>query len=363
MIYTSLNTVAPLFPVQFGLEGAGVVLGVVRGLGMQWLTGVHGACTSVSRSQAPKFGNWESEEDVPYTVYFDNANRKGKVGPKMNPNDPQDYSDAELKGQKGPETTKPKHSRLSSREDGDPRRPMDSPLHSDAMSQKSAHESPHHRLGGPRYGSSKSEVEGPKGPDMIRLKHDRQVSREDGEMRRPTESPSRSEISSRRSAHDSPLHRHGGLSAGDTPKRISRQSVGSDRSIDNSPLHPHSQAKAAVKGSGVSSPSWDRKSSVEGGQGMAPLTPGRSRLRSVTRGDDTPDHSPAVPKFGDWDETDPSSAEGYTHIFNKVREEKQSGAGKVPVMPTEGSYANGQKRNGNGNAKVKRSPLHALAPA
>ena len=65
-----------------------------------------------------------------------------------------------------------------------------------------------------------------------------------------------------------------------------------------------------------------------------------------------PDHSPAVPKFGDWDETDPASAEGYTHIFNKVREERHSGAGKVPVMPTESSYSNGQKRIGNDNSKV-----------
>ncbi|OVA10443.1 Pathogenic type III effector avirulence factor Avr cleavage site [Macleaya cordata] len=32
----------------------------------------------------------------------------------------------------------------------------------------------------------------------------------------------------------------------------------------------------------------------------------------------------SVPRFGDWDENDPSSADGYAHIFNKVREEKRS---------------------------------------
>nr|GEZ47692.1 hypothetical protein [Tanacetum cinerariifolium] len=38
----------------------------------------------------PKFGNWESDENVPYTVYFDSA-RKGKTGGKMiNPNDLQE---------------------------------------------------------------------------------------------------------------------------------------------------------------------------------------------------------------------------------------------------------------------------------
>ncbi|KAK4482583.1 hypothetical protein RD792_009746 [Penstemon davidsonii] len=124
----------------------------------------------------------------------------------------------------------------------------------------------------------------------------------------------------------------------DSPRKVAgRQSVGSD----HSPLHPHSQARVGgVKSSSrTSSPSWERKASSE-----APSTPGRSRLRSVTRGDDTPDHSPAVPKFGEWDETDPSAAEGYTHIFNKVREEKHSETGKVPIMPTETSYSNGQKQ-------------------
>lgn len=64
------------------------------------------------------------------------------------------------------------------------------------------------------------------------------------------------------------------------------------------------------------------------------------------------DHGPAVPKFGDWDESDPASAEEYTQVFEKVREEKQSGAEKVPSMPTEPSYSNSEKRYGNGNTKV-----------
>jgi len=40
-----------------------------------------------------------------------------------------------------------------------------------------------------------------------------------------------------------------------------------------------------------------------------------------------PTRGSAVPKFGDWD-SNPASADGYTHIFNKVREEKQTQAGK-----------------------------------
>ena len=45
-----------------------------------------------------------------------------------------------------------------------------------------------------------------------------------------------------------------------------------------------------------------------------------------------PDKGAAVPKFGDWDENNPASADGYTHIFNKVREERNNG-GNVPGMP------------------------------
>lgn len=36
----------------------------------------------------PKFGNWETEEHIPYTVYFEKARYK-KYGVKMNPNNPQ----------------------------------------------------------------------------------------------------------------------------------------------------------------------------------------------------------------------------------------------------------------------------------
>lgn len=80
----------------------------------------------------------------------------------------------------------------------------------------------------------------------------------------------------------SPRHRHGGTSNGGTPKRISRQSMGSDRSIDHSPLHPnHQPSKVSGKSSGgFSSPS-------EGDHGLAPSTTGRSRLRSVTKGNDS----------------------------------------------------------------------------
>ncbi|KAL2529847.1 RPM1-interacting protein 4 [Forsythia ovata] len=303
------------------------------------------------QSQVPKFGNWESEEDVSYTAYFDNP-RKGKKSSKVNQNDSHENLEIGSKGQKVSDAPWTQHNHLSRQEDGEMRRSTESPLHPDVVSRKPAIDSSHKWHGGVQFGSHKSESEAIKAQEMLRPRHHRRLSREEGDMRRLTDSPVRPETAGWRAASESPHHRHGVLSAGDTPRRVTRQSVGSDRSIEHSPLHPHSQARVGGNGSRISSPSWERKATSEGSYGLAPSTPGRSRLRSVTRGDDTPDHNPAVPKFGDWDETNPASAEGYTHIFNRVREEKNSDAGKVPVMPTETSYPNGQKQYGNDNLKV-----------
>ncbi|XP_020267328.1 RPM1-interacting protein 4-like [Asparagus officinalis] len=37
-----------------------------------------------------------------------------------------------------------------------------------------------------------------------------------------------------------------------------------------------------------------------------------------------------LPKFGEWDVNDPASAEGFTVIFNKARDEKKTG-GSTPM--------------------------------
>ncbi|KAL6970986.1 hypothetical protein U1Q18_030665 [Sarracenia purpurea var. burkii] len=303
-------------------------------------------------SQVPTFGNWESEENVPYTTYFDNATKK-KGGGKMNPNEPQVNKSpvrasplkqkVELKGQKETAAIRSKHEHRKSHEDGQLQRLTDSSLHHDVRGEAVDMSHQHY--------DAKVEFEAQKGSDVLRTRNECQPSREEGDLRRPIDSPLRHETVGRRATVDSPHHHHGGSSAGETPKRVTRQSAGFDRSLDHSPLHPHYQARIGGKVSGVSSPSWEKKGSSEGSHGLAPSTPGRSRLRSVNRGDGTPDHTPAVPKFGEWDESDPASAEGYSHIFAKVREEKQLGAGKVPVMSTETSYFNGQKQYKTDNSK------------
>ncbi|XP_023747760.1 RPM1-interacting protein 4 [Lactuca sativa] len=100
-----------------------------------------------------------------------------------------------------------------------------------------------------------------------------------------------------------------------------------------SPTHP----KRVGTRSNTASPMWERNGTA------AP--PGGSRLRQVTLGDDSPDDGTAVPVFGDWDDSDPASAEGYSHIFNKVREEKHGGGGggKSPRLNTDDSSYYGQR--------------------
>ncbi|XP_031491602.1 protein NOI4-like [Nymphaea colorata] len=55
-----------------------------------------------------------------------------------------------------------------------------------------------------------------------------------------------------------------------------------------------------------------------------------------------------LPKFGEWDVNDPASAEGFTVIFNKARDEKKTGGNvrgtnspvKDDVALKQGGYAN-----------------------
>ncbi|KAK7382692.1 hypothetical protein VNO80_01676 [Phaseolus coccineus] len=208
------------------------------------------------RSHVPKFGNWDSGDNVPYTAYFDKA-RKGRTGAKIiNPNDPEENSDLGL----------------------------DNPS------------SEHLPPSKPRVSS-----EDPSGKGSLHLEDDPKPF---------IDSPARHDNVSNRSGS-----RSHGVPSADNRRRPSMQSAGSEHSIDRSPLHRQARPP------GRDSPQWEPKNSYDNIQG----TPGRSRLRQANRGDETPDKGAAVPKFGDWDVNNPASADGFTHIFNKVREERQGG--------------------------------------
>lgn len=215
-----------------------------------------------NRSHVPAFGNWESNDNVPYTTYFEKARKGRKDGKIINPNDPEENPElSDLAGRASPPRAKPDH---------------DEPT-----------------------------VQPP-----VRRQHDRRNSREDGELKQFADSPARDHMN-RRVAGDSTPSRYG--RGGETPKRTTRPSAGAEYSVDRSPLHPH--ARVAGRGT-MPSPAWEGKASYESSHG----TPGRHKTRA--RGDESPDKGAAIPKFGDWNENDPASADGYTHIFNAVREER-----------------------------------------
>ncbi|XP_020236972.1 RPM1-interacting protein 4 [Cajanus cajan] len=204
------------------------------------------------------------------------------------------YSEKAQKGQPGPMMINPnepkEHSDLVSSADPPPSKPR---VHSEDQS----------------------------GKGSVRSTNELQKSREDGDPRHFVDSPAH------HGSSDS-AHRGQGVGSADSRRKPSRQSTGSEH-IDRSPLHRH------AKTPGRDSPSWEGKNSHDSGHG----TPGISRLRPSNRGDETPDKGAAVPKFGEWDESNPTSGDGYTHIFNVLREEKQVGAGHVPGTPNGRQYA------------------------
>ncbi|GER50634.1 RPM1 interacting protein 4 transcript 2 [Striga asiatica] len=219
---------------------------------------------SNQRSSVPKFGNWENDDNVPYTVYFDKARKNRGGGKVINPNDPQENPDM------FPNNDPSSKSRTKS----------DEPI-------------------------------GP-GPEH------RTASKEDSDFKRFTNSPARAENMGQRSTK-----------AG----RPTRRSEGSEQGFERSPLHPHYQAKVTGRVSGSGSPSWEGKN-----HDSSHGTPGRSRLKPTSRGDESPEKGAAIPKFGEWDESDPQAAENFTHIFNKVREERNTGPTNVSGTPKHPSY-------------------------
>ncbi|KAI3973807.1 hypothetical protein MKX01_030383 [Papaver californicum] len=89
-----------------------------------------------------------------------------------------------------------------------------------------------------------------------------------------------------------------------------------------------------------SSKSIEKKSQGEF-SGIPPLSPPPNRIRNgMTIPNDTRHHKKtSVPKFGACDETNPKSGDGFTIIFNKVKEEKQISANNFPpIRPPPTNY-------------------------
>nr|XP_018633581.2 RPM1-interacting protein 4-like isoform X1 [Nicotiana tomentosiformis] len=88
-----------------------------------------------------------------------------------------------------------------------------------------------------------------------------------------------------------------------------------------------------------------KKNKNDRGNIFVPPSPNRLK-NSRNPSDDLSYYSSAsVPKFGAWDEKDPKSGEGFTVIFNKVKEEKQIAAAKFPIVQPQPNMPSSHKRN------------------
>lgn len=189
----------------------------------------------MQRSNVPKFGNWENEDNVPYTVYFEKARKnKGGGGGKMtNPNDPNE----------SPE------------------------VFPDAASQ----------IAPPTNLGTKADELVARG--AVKPVHEQRESRGDGDYRQPNKSPARGEnVGGQRNVNEAGFGGRGQRQGG----RPARISGGSEQSMDHrSPLHPHHQAK--LTGAGSASPGWDGKTYDNSRAGDH----GRTRQRQTPRGDES----------------------------------------------------------------------------
>ncbi|KAL6567083.1 hypothetical protein OROMI_015487 [Orobanche minor] len=213
----------------------------------------------MNRSEVPTFGNWENEDDVPYTVYFEKARRK-RGGTMLNPNDPQENLNMFRSSDRTSLAPKPKsHSGI---------RPT----------------TPEHK---------------------------------EGDIRRSGNLSVRSE----NITHSS----NGGREQ--KAIRPERPNVGSEQNFERSPLRLQYRQGKVVTGRGDGSSAWEgrNRDSRHGNVERSWLRPGR--------GDGSPDKGAAVPKFGEWNENDPESAEKFTGIFNKVRNERNTGMGNPSATP------------------------------
>lgn len=115
----------------------------------------------------------------------------------------------------------------------------------------------------------------------------------------------------------------------DRQKNVSRKSMTSESSSykTNSDYSQQSNNRHAR--------SEQKNSSSERSNSFCPPSPGPTRPRNGYNPADNiaSQRSASVPIFGAWDERDPKSGDGFTVIFEKVKEEKQIAAAKFPPVP------------------------------
>eukprot|EP00268_Persea_americana_P038479 TRINITY_DN3805_c1_g1_i1.p1 TRINITY_DN3805_c1_g1~~TRINITY_DN3805_c1_g1_i1.p1 ORF type:complete len:279 (+),score=59.14 TRINITY_DN3805_c1_g1_i1:319-1155(+) len=246
----------------------------------------------MASSHVPKFGNWE-RENVPYTTYFENA-RRDRGAKIINPNDPEQNPDAFITVGRTSSThesetrQKLQHTENSREAVGaPPKLPIGSKSEYmlEQQQQQQQHMKKHLDMG--RGGASfNDDLEA--STHQAYSHHQRVVVDNNSQV-------------SRRNHHES--------------RSSSSSHSGSDKtSSDYSLLKSHHHLHVHEGGNSSSGQAIFMKS-------------------GNARRDEVPQRVASVPKFGAWDETDPRSGEGFTAIFNKVKEEKQIAAAKFPQVP------------------------------
>lgn len=226
-------------------------------------------------SHVPKFGNWDNDNNIPYTIYFDNA-RKDKSGVKMNPNDPEENPEAFMFMTGGSEINADNYHAFQSPPHVNSRKPISS--------------------------VEKHHIEG----------HTR--------------------------------HHHA-----DQQKSGSHQSItfesGSDKSYSDFTLVQPSPRRVRSD--------HKKKSLAEGSNSFSQSIPGITNRSGSYPSAYNHHRAASIPKFGDWDETDPKSGEGFSVIFNKVKEEKQIASSHFPNVPPQPSYYSSAKKQGRSSSRSK----------
>ncbi|CAL9078214.1 unnamed protein product [Musa textilis] len=119
-------------------------------------------------------------------------------------------------------------------------------------------------------------------------------------------------------------------------QRTGRVCDGSDYRVDHSPTHPNYQMKISAYSSSEGSSGGNRAITLS--------SAGKLRMTGVQY-DEIVSKGSAIPKFGDWDESDPSTADGYSRIFNSVREGKQRVSAEVSQVSSDKTYDKDHESN------------------
>ncbi|XP_020265552.1 RPM1-interacting protein 4-like isoform X2 [Asparagus officinalis] len=105
--------------------------------------------------------------------------------------------------------------------------------------------------------------------------------------------------------------------------------------------------------------SKQRRNSDEDSLHIPPLQQSGPRQGRASR-TDAMHETPSVPKFGVWDEKGPKSGDGFTVIFNKVKQEKQNAASKFPRVPIDPTIHPSKRKNRANPASRSKWGFHDI---